>query len=202
MKEIESAERSSMTSQLENLYTNILEEVGEDPLREGLLRTPHRAAEAMRFMTQGYTQNLCELVNGAIFASEGDDMVIVRDIEFFSLCEHHLLPFFGFANIAYIPNGKIIGLSKLARITDMFARRYQVQERLTVQIAEAIEEVLQPKGVAVVVEAKHLCMMARGVEKKSSDMVTSHVMGAFRNDKTTRAEFMSLLNGTRRTTNI
>ena len=191
-----------MTSQLENLYTNILEEVGEDPLREGLLRTPHRAAEAMRYMTQGYTQNLCELVNGAIFTSEGDDMVIVRDIEFFSLCEHHLLPFFGFAHIAYIPNGKIIGLSKLARITDMFARRYQVQERLTVQIAEAIEEVLQPKGVAVVIEAKHLCMMARGVEKKSSDMVTSHVMGAFRNDKTTRAEFMSLLNGTRRTTNI
>jgi len=182
-----------MKSRLEEIYAALLEEVGEDPEREGLLKTPHRAAEAMRFLTNGYTQDLDAVVNGAIFHEESDDMVIVRDIEFFSMCEHHLLPFFGHANIAYIPNGKIIGLSKLARITDMFARRLQVQERLTVQIAEAIQEALKPQGVAVVLEARHLCMMARGVEKKSSDMITSHVMGVFRTDRSTRAEFMNLL---------
>ena len=187
-----------MTARLEEIYKGVLEEVGEDPLREGLIRTPHRASEAMKFMTRGYGQNLKEIVNDAIFHEEGDDMVIVRDIEFFSLCEHHLLPFYGFASIAYIPDGKIIGLSKLARITDMFARRLQVQERLTTQIAEAVQEALEPKGVAVVLEAKHLCMMARGVEKKSSDMVTSHVLGVFRTDRGTRTEFMNLLGGNRR----
>jgi len=182
-----------MKSRLEEIYTALLEEVGEDPEREGLVKTPHRAAEAMQFITQGYHQDLEKLVNGAIFHEKSDDMVIVRDIEFFSMCEHHMFPFYGFANIAYIPDGKIIGLSKLARITDMFARRLQVQERLTAQIADAVQEILQPKGVAVVLEGKHLCMMARGVEKKSSDMVTSHVLGVFRDDRATRAEFMSLL---------
>ena len=182
-----------MSSKLEELYLNVIEELGEDPTREGLLKTPHRVAEAMEFITSGYHQNLEEIVNGAVFNEETDDMVIVRNIEFFSMCEHHMLPFFGHANIAYIPDGKIIGLSKLARITDMFARRMQVQERLTVQIADAVQTILQPKGVAVVIEAKHLCMMARGVEKKSSDMVTSHVLGLFRTDRATRAEFMNLI---------
>ena len=182
-----------MKSRLEEVYYALLEEVGEDPEREGLVKTPYRAAEATRFLTRGYNQDLHSIINGAIFHEDTENMVIVRDIEFFSLCEHHLIPFFGYANIAYIPNGKIIGLSKLARITDMFARRLQVQERMTVEIAEAIEEALQPKGVAVVLEAKHLCMMARGVEKQSSNMVTSHVLGVFRTDRGTRAEFMNLL---------
>jgi GTP cyclohydrolase I len=182
-----------MQSRLEEIYATLLEEIGEDPEREGLIKTPHRAAEALRFLTSGYQQVLEDVVNGAIFHEDSDDMVIVRDIEFFSMCEHHLFPFFGHANIAYIPDGKIIGLSKLARITDMFARRLQVQERLTVEIADAVQKILQPRGVAVVLEAKHLCMMARGVEKKSSDMVTSHVLGVFRSDRATRAEFMNLL---------
>ena len=182
-----------MKSRMEEIYAALLEEVGEDPEREGLVRTPYRAAEAMRYITRGYEQDLNETVNGALFHEDSDDMIIVRDVEFFSICEHHLFPFYGYANIAYIPDGTIIGLSKLARITDMFARRLQVQERLTVQIADAIQEVLKPKGVAVVLEAKHLCMMARGVEKKSSDMVTSHVLGVFRSDRATRAEFMNLL---------
>ncbi len=182
-----------MPAELEKLYTALLQNVGEDPEREGLIKTPHRAAEALKFVTSGYTQNLEEVVNDAIFHEESDDMVIVRDIEFFSMCEHHLFPFYGHVNIAYIPDGKIIGLSKLARIADMFARRLQVQERMTHQIADAIQEVLQPKGVAVVVEGKHLCMMARGVEKQCSDMVTSHVLGVFRTDRATRAEFLGLI---------
>ena len=182
-----------MKNRVEEIYHALLQELGENPEREGLIRTPHRAAEAMRYMTRGYHQNLEEIVNGAIFHTASDDMVIVRDIEFFSNCEHHIIPFFGLASIAYIPDGKIIGLSKLARITDMYARRLQVQERLTVEIAEAVDTVLKPKGVAVVLQAQHLCMMARGVEKKSSDMVTSHVLGIFRTDRATRAEFMDLL---------
>lgn len=183
-----------MKPPLEQVYATLLEEVGEDPAREGLLNTPHRAAEAMKYVTRGYGEDLKTVVNGAIFHEDTDDMVIVRDIEFFSMCEHHLFPFYGHATIGYIPDGRIIGLSKLARITDMFARRLQVQERLTVQIAEAIQEVLQPRGVAVVLEARHLCMIARGVEKKNSDMVTSHVLGVFRSDRATRAEFMNLIN--------
>src|SRR5579884_376708 len=183
-----------MPDRLEDLYRALLAEIGEDPEREGLLKTPRRAADAMRFVTRGYQQTLEQIVNGAIFHEDADDMVIVRNIEFFSLCEHHLFPFFGHASIGYIPNGKIIGVSKLARITDMYARRLQVQERMTVQIAEAIDKVLQPRGVAVVLEAQHLCMMARGVEKKSSDMVTSHVLGVFRTDRKPRSEFMELLN--------
>ncbi len=182
-----------MKSRLDEIYFALLEEIGEDPEREGLSKTPHRAAESLRFLTSGYELDAAKVVNGAIFEADSDDMVIVRDIEFYSTCEHHLIPFFGTANIAYIPDGKIIGLSKLARITDMFARRLQVQERMTVQIANTIQEILKPKGVAVVLEAKHLCMMARGVEKQSSNMITSHVLGAFRTDRATRAEFMNLL---------
>lgn len=187
-----------MTDRLEELYRSVLAELGENPEREGLVKTPRRTADAMRFMTRGYQQDLESIVNGAIFHEDADDMIIVRDIEFFSICEHHLIPFFGHASIGYIPNGKIIGISKLARITDMYARRLQVQERMTVEIAEAIQQVLQPKGVAVVLEAQHLCMMARGVEKKSSDMVTSHVLGTFRSDRRTRSEFMDLLSKSRR----
>ncbi len=186
-----------MKGRLEEIYFALLKEIGEDPEREGLVKTPARAAEALAFLTSGYKKDLHTVVNDAIFHEDSDNMVIVRDIEFFSLCEHHLLPFFGKAHIAYIPNGKIIGLSKLARVTDMFARRLQVQERMTVEIANAIQEVLQPKGVAVVLEAKHLCMMARGVEKQNSEMITSHVIGAFRTDRKTRTEFMNLLTGRR-----
>ncbi len=176
-----------MKTRLEEIYYAVLEEIGENPEREGLIKTPHRAAEAMRYLTSGYNQDLDSVINGAIFHEESDNMVIVRDIEFYSTCEHHLIPFFGRVHIAYIPNGKIIGLSKLARITDMYARRLQVQERMTVEIAEAIQKILEPKGVAVVAEAKHLCMMARGVEKQNSNMVTSHVLGVFRTDRATRS---------------
>jgi GTP cyclohydrolase I len=182
-----------MRSRLEEAYEALLVEVGEDPNREGLVKTPSRAAEALSYVTRGYRQDLATVVNGAIFHEDSDDMVIVRDIEFFSMCEHHLFPFFGHVSIGYIPSGKIIGLSKLARITDMYARRLQVQERLTVQIAEAIQEVLNPRGVGVVAQARHMCMMARGVEKENSDMITSHMLGSFRADHRTRQEFLSLL---------
>ena len=182
-----------MNESLEEIYRSLIVAAGEDPEREGLLKTPARAAKALGFMTQGYKTDLKTIVNDAIFSENSDDMVIVRDIEFFSMCEHHLLPFYGYAHIAYIPDGKIIGLSKMARITDMFSQRLQVQERLTAQIAEAINETLSPKGVAVVMEGKHLCMMARGVEKQNSNMVTSHVLGVFREDRSTRSEFMNLL---------
>ena len=180
---------------VEELYREILAFVGEDPDREGLLRTPHRVAEALKFLTRGYQQDVQTLLNGAIFNEDYDDMVVVKDIEFYSQCEHHMLPFFGKAHVAYIPNGKIVGLSKIPRLVDMFSRRLQVQERLTTQIAEALEEALQPKGVAVVMEGAHMCMRMRGVEKQESSMVTSHVMGAFRTDRATRAEFMALVKG-------
>ena len=181
--------------QIEDHYRDILSFAGEVPAREGLLRTPFRAAEAMKFLTQGYGQDVQTLLNGAVFHEDYDDMVVVRDIEFYSLCEHHLLPFFGKAHVAYIPKGRIVGLSKIPRLVDMFARRLQVQERLTLQIAEALEEALQPQGVAVVLEGTHMCMLMRGVQKQHAAMVTSHVKGVFRTDRATRQEFMALVKG-------
>jgi len=178
---------------LEEAYRNLLEAIGEDPDRQGLHRTPVRAARALEFLTQGYRQNLDDIVNDAIFDSEASEIILVKDIELYSLCEHHLLPFIGRAHVAYIPNGKVIGLSKVARLVDVFARRLQIQENLTTQIAESLMKCLEPGGVAVVVEAKHLCMMMRGVEKQNSIMKTSCLLGSFKDDARTRSEFLSLL---------
>lgn len=178
---------------MEEYFKKIIESIGEDPNREGLVKTPSRAAKAFEFMNQGYSKNLDEVVNGAIFTSDSDEMVVVKNIELYSLCEHHLLPFFGQAHIAYIPKGKIIGLSKVARIVDMYARRLQVQENLTNQIANSLMEVTGAIGVGVVIEAKHLCMMMRGVEKQNSVMKTSCLLGAFRKEDSTRKEFLSLI---------
>ncbi len=172
---------------------DILLAIGEDPSREGLLDTPERVEKSLRFLTRGYGQTLEEVVNGALFEAESDDMVIVRDIEFFSLCEHHMLPFFGKCHVGYIPNGKIIGVSKVARIVDMFARRLQVQERLTKQISEALMSILGAEGVGVVMEAQHLCMQMRGVEKQHSVMTTSSMVGSFRRELATRNEFTRLI---------
>jgi GTP cyclohydrolase I len=185
-------EKNMDVGNLTEMYRGILEGVGEDASREGLLKTPARAAAAMKFLTKGYDQSLEVILNNAVFHEDNNNMVLLRDIEFYSLCEHHLLPFFGKCHIAYIPNGKIVGVSKMARITDMFARRLQVQERMTNQIADAIEEALQPRGVAVVAEGIHLCMVMRGVEKQHSKMTTSAMRGVF-NDLPTRMEMMSLL---------
>ncbi|RJG08862.1 GTP cyclohydrolase I FolE [Pseudomonas cavernicola] len=182
-----------MHEQLPNHYREILIGVGENPEREGLLDTPKRAAKAMQYLCHGYQKSLEEVVNGALFASDNDEMVIIKDVELYSLCEHHLLPFIGKAHVAYIPTGKVLGLSKVARIVDMYARRLQIQESLTRQIAEAIQEVTRAAGVAVVIEAQHMCMMMRGVEKQNSVMNTSVMLGAFRESGSTRQEFLQLI---------
>lgn len=179
-------------SKLESLYQNILSEIGEDPQREGLLDTPKRAAKAMQFLTSGYATELNEVVNGAVFSSDNDEMVVVQGIEFYSMCEHHMLPFIGRAHIGYLPDGKVLGLSKFARIVDMFGRRLQIQENMTKQIAEAVEEVTGCRGVGVIVEAQHMCMMMRGVQKQNSKMRTSVMKGIFRENPATREEFMRL----------
>jgi GTP cyclohydrolase I len=200
--ELEAAERrlskiprcgAARIAKLEQSYLELLEAIGEDPQREGLLRTPTRAAKAFEFLTNGYRQDLDEIINGAIFGSDASEIILVKDIELYSMCEHHLLPFIGRAHVAYIPNGKVLGLSKVARIVDVFARRLQIQEQLTVQIADALMKTLHPAGVGVVVEAKHLCMMMRGVEKQNSVMKTSCLLGSFKEDARTRSEFLALL---------
>jgi GTP cyclohydrolase I len=172
---------------------DILTELGENPGREGLLRTPERAEKALKFLTSGYTADLDKIVNGALFDVEYDEVVIVRDIEFFSMCEHHMLPFFGKVHVAYLPGNKVIGLSKIPRIVDVFARRLQIQERLTQQIADTLQDMLKPRGVAVICEARHFCMMMRGVEKQHSGAITSAMLGAFRDNKETRHELLSLI---------
>lgn len=182
-----------MTEEFANSYRKIIEGIGDDPDREGLQKTPERAAQAMAFLTRGYHQNLDEVINGAVFPSDNDQMVIVKDIELYSLCEHHLLPFIGKAHVAYLPQGKVIGLSKIARIVDMYARRLQIQEQLTTQIANAIQEATGATGVGVVIEAAHLCMMMRGVEKQHSETVTSMMIGTFRENHRTRTEFLKLI---------
>ena len=184
-----------MTDVLSQHYEDILRQLGEDPEREGLVGTPDRAARAMEFLTQGYTTDLKTIVNGAVFESDTDEMVVVQNIEFYSMCEHHMLPFIGKAHIAYIPNGKVLGLSKFARIVDMFARRLQIQESLTRQVALAVEEVTEAKGVGVIMEAKHMCMMMRGVQKQNSSMMTSVMLGNLRESQATRSEFMNLARG-------
>lgn len=184
---------SGATQRMQSLVHDLLGELGEDPKREGLRQTPSRVAKMYSFLTKGYGEDIRSVVNGAVFKEKYNEMVIVKDIDFFSLCEHHLIPFFGKCHIAYIPKGKIIGLSKLPRIVEVFARRLQVQERLTEQIAEAIYTTLDPQGVGVVVEARHLCMMMRGVEKQNSVATTSAMFGTFRNDEKTRMEFLTLL---------
>jgi GTP cyclohydrolase IA len=192
MAEIKATSEAAKEKMMEAVYT-MLESVGEDPEREGLLKTPKRVAEAMEYLTSGYNQSLEDLVNGAIFDEGHNEMVLVRDINFFSLCEHHMLPFMGRAHVAYIPNQKVVGLSKLARIVEMYARRLQVQERLTRQIAEAVQKILEPQGVAVVMEASHMCMSMRGVQKPGSWTVTSAMIGVFQDEQKTREEFLNLI---------
>ena len=184
---------SDTPNAIQPLIESLLKELGEDPGREGLVRTPHRVAEAFRFFTEGYGQDPEKILNNALFDVDYDEMVIVKDIDFHSLCEHHLLPFFGRAHVAYIPSGKVVGLSKIPRLVEMFAKRLQVQERLTTEVAETLERVLQPKGVAVVVEAIHMCMMIRGVESPNASAITSSIRGEFERDSKTRAEFMTLI---------
>ena len=179
---------------MEQAYLDILKKIGEDPDRPGLADTPRRAAKAMDFLTQGYGLDIDIIINDALFPSDTDEMVIVKDIELYSMCEHHILPFIGKCHVAYIPNGKVIGLSKIARVVDMFARRLQIQENLTNEIANCIIDKTHAAGAAVIIEAQHMCMMMRGVEKQNSVMTTSCMLGAFRNSQSTRAEFLSLLN--------
>ena len=182
--------QTNVTLELEGLYTKIIENLGEDPSRQGLVKTPHRAAKAMEFLTSGYHQSVDEILNRAIFDEDYDEMVIVKEIEFYSLCEHHILPFWGKCHVGYLPRKRIVGLSKIPRIVDMFSRRLQVQERLTREIAESLENALDPRGVAVVIEGRHLCMMARGVQKQAPVMTTNVMRGTFREDSSTRAEFL------------
>jgi GTP cyclohydrolase I len=188
----EDLEHTQAPDPIAEAMQNVLRELGENPEREGILKTPARVAKSLRFLTSGYLQDVDEVLNGALYSVAYDEMVIVKDIEVFSLCEHHLLPFFGRCHVAYIPNGKVIGLSKIPRLVDVFARRLQVQERLTVQIAETIMEKIKPQGVGVIIEARHLCMIMRGVEKQNSIAVTSHMLGEFRECEMTRSEFLRL----------
>jgi GTP cyclohydrolase I len=189
-----STEPTTLTSaSFEDLVHEMLVRLGEDPAREGLVRTPERVRKAMQFLTKGYNEDPEALLKGALFKEPYDEMVIVKDIEMFSLCEHHMLPFFGKVHVAYIPNGKVIGLSKIPRLVEMFSRRLQIQERLTTQIAETIQNVIEPLGVGVVIEARHLCMMMRGVEKQHSAAVTSSMLGCFRKEEETRSEFLALI---------
>lgn len=190
---LEAMPHGESTGAIAELVRRMLEHLGEDPQRDGLQQTPGRVEQALRFLTEGYQKKIEDVVNGALFDVEYDEMVIVRDIEFFSLCEHHLLPFFGTMHVAYIPGKKVLGLSKIPRIIDVYARRLQVQERLTQQVAQCLMEVLDPEGVGVVCEARHLCMMMRGVEKQHSGAVTSAMLGSFRDDKATREEMLSLI---------
>lgn len=182
-----------MSDALAKQYLNIIRQIGEDENREGLLDTPMRAAKAMQFLTQGYQQQLSEVINDAVFSSDSDDMVLVKGIELYSMCEHHMLPFIGTCHIAYIPNGKVLGLSKFARIVDMYSRRLQIQENLTREVAQAVLTATDALGVGVIIEAKHMCMMMRGVEKQHSNMRTSVMLGSFRENPKTRAEFLDLL---------
>ena len=186
-KDIESSDK------MEAVVRTLLEQIGENPEREGLLATPKRVAKSWRFLTRGYNQKVEDVVNNAYFKADCQDMVIVKDIEFYSMCEHHLLPFYGRCHIGYIPHGKVFGVSKLARLVDMFSRRLQLQERLTTQIANKILELIEPEGVGVVMEAQHLCMLMRGVEKQNSLMVTSAMLGSFRKEQSTRLEFLNLI---------
>ncbi len=188
-------DESAEADRLAALYSEVLELIGEDPARDGLLKTPARVAKAMKWLTRGYDERPEEIIRDALFAEKHENMVLVRDIELYSLCEHHMLPFFGKAHVAYLPDGKIVGLSKIPRLVDVFARRLQVQERLTDQIADALMECLEPLGVGVVIEAYHLCMMMRGVEKQNSKTVTSALRGTFREDGKTRDEFLRLVHG-------
>lgn len=192
----EAATLASATT--EDLYRELLVRIGEDPTRDGLVETPGRMEKALKFLTRGYTMHVNSVLHDALFDVDYDEMVIVKDIEFFSMCEHHLLPFFGKAHVAYVPNGKVIGLSKIPRLVDVFARRLQVQERLTTEVADAIDEAIHPQGVAVILEAQHLCMMMRGVEKQHSATVTSAMRGVFKTQQQTRNEFLSLVRKTER----
>ncbi len=193
LQNLEELETTALADPIAREVRKLIAELGEDPDREGILKTPGRVAKSLRFLTSGYQQDIDKVLNGALYEVAYDEMVIVKDIEVFSLCEHHLLPFFGRCHVAYVPNGKVIGLSKIPRIVDVFARRLQVQERLTVQVAETLMEKIKPQGVGVIVEARHLCMIMRGVEKQNSTAVTSHMLGVFRDCEGTRSEFLRLL---------
>lgn len=186
-------EKNKITEDIADFYRDIIGKLGEDPQREGLLKTPERVAKALQFLTSGYQQDAAKILRGAMFKEEYSEMVIVKDIELYSMCEHHILPFFGKAHVAYIPNGHIVGLSKIPRVVDVFARRLQVQERLTHQVLDAIQETLNPLGVAVVIEARHMCMMMRGVQKQNSATTTSAFTGVFKDDEKTRNEFLKLV---------